>query len=164
MKETNCTILVCSCDDYMDCWPPFFHLLKKYWPDCPYDIVLNTESEVFTIDGLHVVCHQFYNKGENVPYGERLLRHLNAIDTPYIFILMDDFFLRKEVDTAKIQFCIHELERNSDIAVFSFDSVRDEMNIDDGQYSDFLLRPQCGEYKLNFQGGGYGAKTYLQVM
>lgn len=92
MKQNNCTILVCSCDAYSDCWEPFFYLLKKYWPDCPYEIVLNTESEAFTIDGLDIVCYQFYNKGERVPYGDRLLRHLNAIRTPYILILMDDFF------------------------------------------------------------------------
>ena len=164
MKREECTVLVCSCDAYSDCWEPFFTLLKKYWNNCPYDIVLNTESKAFTMDGLNIVCHQYYRAGETVPYGERLLRHLCAIETPYVLIMMDDFFLRKKVDGEKIEFCINELRAHSDIAVFSFESAKDTMNRDDGVYGDFILRPQCGEYKVNFQGGVWNKAALISLI
>lgn len=162
MSHKDCTILVCSCDSYEDCWEPFFELFRKYWPDCPYDIVLNTESKAFRMDGLDIACHQFYKAGESVPYGERLLRHLEEIDTPTIMIMMDDFFIRRNVSTEKIQYCINELKKNPDIAVFSFDSVKDDMNRDDGKYNDFMLRPKNGEYKMNLQGGGMAKGCFCQ--
>lgn len=154
MNSKDCTVLVCSCDSYDDTWAPFFKFFHMYWPDCDYPVVLNTESKCYRSDEMDVICYQFYDNNRQIPYGERLLEYLKKIDTPYILILMDDFFIRKKVDAEKIEFCLNELQKHEDIAVFSFDSVKDEMNIDDGVYEDFLLRPRCGEYKVNFQGGG----------
>lgn len=151
MIDKDCTVLVCSCDSYEDAWEPFFKLFDKYWPDCPYDVILNTESKKYSGSD-KVKCFEFYKKDEKVFYGERLLKHLNMINSDYILILMDDFFFRKTVDQNKIEFCLNELKNHSDIAVFSFDAVRDELNVDDGIYRDFVLRPQYGEYKMNFQG------------
>jgi len=40
-RETGDTcVLIASCDAYSDAWAPFFALMKKYWPDCPYPIYL----------------------------------------------------------------------------------------------------------------------------
>lgn len=164
INRQDCTVLVCSSDKYADCWDPFFTLFKKYWSECPYDIVLNTESKAFEMDGLDIICYQFYTENEKVPYGERLLRHLKTIKTPNVIILMDDFFLRKKVDSEKVIQYAHELSVNTDIAVFSFDSIKDEMNIDDGKYNDFILRPQCGEYKLNFQGGVWRKSSLISLI
>lgn len=146
------TILVCSCDSYSDLWEPFFKLLKKYWKDCPYKIVLNTESKVFQYEGLDIACYSLFPE-KQVPYGERMLAHLNHIETPYVLILMDDFFIRKNVDVERIQQCKHWMMHNSDIAVFSFAYVPDSMNIEDSQYPGFEKRPQYGEYKVNLQCG-----------
>lgn len=163
MKKEDCTVLVCSCDSYEDAWEPFFELFWKYWPDCPYKVVLNTESKKYEGGG-NVECFEFYKKGERVFYGERLLKHLNKIDTAYVLILMDDFFLRKKVDESKIEFCLNELKNHSDIAVFSFDAVRDELNIDDGIYQDFILRPKYGEYKMNFQGAIWNKQVLIKCI
>lgn len=52
MRNTNdCTIVVSTCDAYRDLWPAFFALFKRYWPDCPYKIVLNTETLDFQWPG-----------------------------------------------------------------------------------------------------------------
>jgi hypothetical protein len=55
MKNNNfCTIIVNSCDAYDDTWYPFFKLLKKYWPNCKFPIVLNTETKKFEYEGLDI--------------------------------------------------------------------------------------------------------------
>ncbi len=41
--KSEVTVLINSCDAYSDLWEPFFKLFSIYWPDCPYEIVLNTE-------------------------------------------------------------------------------------------------------------------------
>ena len=39
-------------DSYEDRWYPFFKLLTTYWPQCNYDILLNTETKDFDYPGL----------------------------------------------------------------------------------------------------------------
>ena len=53
------------------------------------------------------------------------------MESPYVLFLMNDFFFRKQVNGTKIKFYIDLLKKNPDIAVFSFDSVADESNIDE---------------------------------
>lgn len=72
MIRNDCTILLCSCDAYSDCWEPFFKLLKKFGDNCPYRIQLNTESAKYDYDGFEIQCLQKYTNGQ-VSYGERML-------------------------------------------------------------------------------------------
>ena len=38
-------ILVPSFDGYRDVWEPFFRCFFKFWPDCPYPVVLGSIRE-----------------------------------------------------------------------------------------------------------------------
>lgn len=163
MEENNCTILLCSCDSYEDTWEPFFKLLKKYWANCPFEILLNTETKSYTYEGLNIRCLQkFINK--NVPYGERMIAHLEEIHTPYTLVLMDDFFIRKPVDEEAIRQVIKWLDNDPRAVVFSFQAIKDELNKPSEKYEGYNLRPIYGEYKFNFQAAvwktGYLLKNW----
>lgn len=157
----ECTILVCSCDDYEDLWIPFFKLLHKYWIDCPCKIILNTESKVFKYDGLDIICFSMY-KNKNVPYGKRMLEHLNKIKTEYVLLLMDDFFIRKEVNEFELIKVIRWMKENTNIACFSFQHYDDKYNKSSKIYEDYELRPVYGEYKLNFQAAIWNKKKLIE--
>lgn len=89
------TILVNSCDKRSDAWVPFFELLHIFWKDCPYEIVLNTESKDFEYDKLNVrVIHT-----GNLSWGKRFKTVLNQIDSEYILYFLEDFFLMSDVST-----------------------------------------------------------------
>ena len=97
MKD-KMTILVASCDKYADLLEPFAELWAKYWPDCPFETVLVTETvpeTAYCFDRV-VAC----GKGGN--WCERLVRALETISTPYIMMLCDDYFLASKVDTPQI--------------------------------------------------------------
>lgn len=64
------TILVNSCDRYKDTWYPYFYLLRKQWPNCPYRIVLNVEKETFNFKGVDV----FHIGGSGQSELEKLLK------------------------------------------------------------------------------------------
>ena len=55
MNDTNwqsrVTLLVNSCDAYADLWQPFFTLLTRYFVPLPDEILLNTETKEFHLDG-----------------------------------------------------------------------------------------------------------------
>ena len=100
------TVLVFSCDKYEDVWDPFFTLLNKYWPDCPYSIILNTESKLFDeskYEHLNVSTFQMYKPNQKIPYGKRVRDHIKRIQTEYIITIMDDFFVRSPVLTSELE-------------------------------------------------------------
>ena len=44
MKNAGCMVLGASCDKYADILVPFSVLWRKFWPDCPFETVLVTET------------------------------------------------------------------------------------------------------------------------
>ena len=90
-----CTVLVCSCDRYADLLPPFITLFRKYWPDCPFPVKLVTETDpgVPGFDGV-VAC------SSGGTWCSRLVQALDAVETPFVLMLCDDYYLEKPVDTA----------------------------------------------------------------
>ena len=146
----DCTVVVSSCDAYEDTWYPFFKILENQWPDCPYPIVLNTESKHFSYKDMDIKTFNFYKPGKKVPWGKRLIKTLKNIDSEYILFMLDDFYLLNAVDQKRIDECIKWMEEDKNIAVFSFWRTR-QPNIKDGKYPHFERRPQNGSYRLNCQ-------------
>ena len=98
MTNTDCTVLVCSCDKYADLLAPFATLWRKYWPDCPFETVLVTETAP---DG-KLCFNRVVACGKGGNWCGRLVVALEAIATPYVIMLCDDYYLSSPVDTAGI--------------------------------------------------------------
>lgn len=93
-----CTVVVCSCDAYSDLAGHFSVLFRKYWPDCPFDTVLVTETRPENASSFSRVMA--FGKGGN--WCDRLVKALDGISTPYVFMLCDDYLLSSPVDTAGV--------------------------------------------------------------
>ncbi len=92
------TIFVNTSDNFDDCWEPFFKLFSLYWPDCPYPIVLNTETKDYRYQSLDIVCSKVsVGDSKRIGWSECLLRALDKIQTPYILYLQEDYFLEAPV-------------------------------------------------------------------
>ena len=114
MTNTDCTVLVCSCDKYADLLAPFATLWRKYWPDCPFETVLVTETapeNSFCFNRV-VAC------GHGKPWCHNLSIALEAIATPYVLMLMDDYLLVSPVDSSLV------LRRLSEAKKFDVASLR----------------------------------------
>ena len=96
-KNPDCTVIVCSCDKYADLLRPFVVLWRKFWPDCPFETVLVTESDP-GIEGFDrvIAC------GGGMNWASRLEKALGEIATPYVVMLCDDYYLSAMVDTPAI--------------------------------------------------------------
>lgn len=160
--KDDLTILLCTCDKYEDIWPLFFHFFEKYWPDCPCEIVLNTESKSFSHEKYNIKSYNLYSSDSIVSYGKRMIDHLDKIKTKYVLILLDDFFIRKPVDAKKLLTILNWLEDDETIACFNFDSLRNKA-VDDGKYPGFLLMPEFGEYKYNLQSAIWNKDTFRKA-
>lgn len=120
MKNYNVTILVNSCDKYEDAWEPFFRLLKIQWPDCPYDIVLSTETKTYECDFLNV---KTINCDKTLSWSSRLKYTLKQIDSEFVLFFLEDFFLLNKVNTDLFSSAISLIENNNDLFLIEFPSV-----------------------------------------
>ena len=105
---SNCTVIVSSCDRYSDLWQPFFNLFKKYWPDCIYPVFLITEEKKADISSVKSL-----SLGLDKDWSTLMLQSLKEVETPYVLLMLEDFFIRKEVDSEKIISLLKSMEKNN---------------------------------------------------
>ena len=164
ITDNRYTVVVSSCDNYNDLWDPFFHILKAEWPELvekQIPIVLNTESKAYEYEDLNLRTMQLYQEGENPPWTERLRRTLAKIDTDYIIMLLDDFFMERRVHSTEIDRHIEWMDANPRISCFCYKETFVSKNIQDGKYEGFERRPLFSQYKFNCQSALWRRKRLL---
>lgn len=96
--HNDLTVLVNTSDGFSDCWTPFFDLMARYWPDCPYPIQLNTETLGYSHPHFAIVATMVAAAStRRRTWSECLADCLARIDTPYVLYLQEDFFLEAPV-------------------------------------------------------------------
>ena len=109
-------ILVLSCDKYADTFIPFHHCMEKYWEGHP-EVIYKTE----TID------NPFYKTIKaNYPiqqWTKGVREVLSQIDDEQILLMMDDCFIRRPVNKARIKYASENLKGN--IANINFEKSWD---------------------------------------
>lgn len=160
--SNKCTLLLSSCDAYSDIWELFFKVLSIEWPDMPFDVVINTETKKFTYGNYDIKCYSIRNK--KIGWGGRLKEILKQIESEFVLIFLEDFFLHDKVDTKKIYQCVEWMEQNKNISVFSFAESQDERNIVSKKYLGFEKRPLFASYKFNCQVALWRRKHLIQYL
>ena len=112
------TIVVNSTDSFEDCWHPFFTLFNVYWPQCPYPIVLNTETKPYSHPALDVSVSQVgidWSGEGRISWGDCVIRCLQSINTEYILYMQEDYFLNSAVDGVVLEEFL-DVMRNHNVA------------------------------------------------
>jgi len=107
------SILVLSCDSYMDALEPFFILKDRYWTGCSYKTYVSTET---------VVPKYGISLRHNYPismWTRRIRESLKEIDTKYVILMDSDFFIRNQVQQERIDYCLSQFDDNT--ITFSFE-------------------------------------------
>ena len=94
----NCAVVVSSFDGFVDLWHPFFTLLFRHWPDCPFPIYLISNTKEYFDPRVTTI-----NIGEDKQWASNLLIALEQISAKYILYMQDDYFLQSKVDTGYLQ-------------------------------------------------------------
>ncbi len=85
-----------SCDAYSDLWLPFFNLFWRYWADCPWPVYLGTNRNSFSD---RRVATLMAGDGE---WSYRLRFCLNRIQSDFVLLLLEDYFLDHSLSTGII--------------------------------------------------------------
>lgn len=111
--DPDVTVVVASTDRYSDCWQAFFRLFGRFWSDCPYSVVLLTETKTFESDHVAIRCHhagaQFAGPQH---WSDCLLSLVREISTPYILYLQEDYFLKGRVNQQVIAEFVRIMSKN----------------------------------------------------
>ena len=91
----DCAVIVASCDAYGDVLEHFAALKLKFWPDCPFETLLVTETAPAPSSAFDrvVAC------GGGTNWAQRLVMALETVSAPYVLMLCDDYLLEAPVDT-----------------------------------------------------------------
>ena len=102
--EPSCAVLVLSCARYADLWRPCTALLRQHWPDCPWAVYIGTDGGEVPLPQIRfLVCEP------DLPWSDCVLAHLRRLDHDYVLLMLEDFFLRDRVDTAKVCAAVRQI-------------------------------------------------------
>lgn len=107
------TVVVDSCDNYEDTWIPCSKSLERNWPDCPYPAVLVTETKK---NPDNTVFKGTINIDDR-DWCLRLNKALLEIETPYVFMFLEDQWPIERVDQESLDELLNYMEENKDIGI-----------------------------------------------
>lgn len=144
-EKINCPILVLSCDQNISVVNIFFKFFEENWYSCPHKIYLGMEKHKVNFNNVTTL----YSCGK---WGYRLLKYLEAINTDYIFLVLEDFILENKVNTECIQKYIEIMKENIDIVNIALAEIYDKRNIGTSE-PHLMRRPKNADYLMNLQAG-----------
>ncbi|MDP3679574.1 MAG: hypothetical protein Q8R22_01920 [Flavobacterium sp.] len=118
--QNKYSILVNTCDNFEDCWIPFFKLFTIYWPDFEGKIYLNTEYKDFSYPGLDIVCTKVcevnkVSRTTRATWSQCLNWAMDAIDTEIVLYMQEDYFLKDNVKNDIVEKYVQMMQNNNDI-------------------------------------------------
>ncbi len=106
-KSDDLTIIVNTCNEYHDVLDIFFYAMEDCWSDCPFPVVVNTESKAYDNQAR---IHNYISPSGSDDWGSRLLSTLQSIESDYVLMLYDDFILDSNVNNHRIQQALRLLQ------------------------------------------------------
>ena len=84
------TTLIGSCDSYSPLWKNFDILYNKYWGLNTHNILVS--ETINKLETPFLKDYQVLTDGTGLKWGERMLKSLDHIKTPYVFFILDDYY------------------------------------------------------------------------
>lgn len=108
---SDISVLFIGFDGYIDVWNHCFELLNKNWPNRPKTYLACSELKP-SYDNVEII-----NAGKNSEWSKKVQVALDQIDTKYVLLMLEDFFVSEPVDNKKIVEAL-ELVRSDDIKFY----------------------------------------------
>ena len=158
LRQTDVTILVSSCDLYEDAWNPFIKLFNIQWPDCPYPMVINSETEDYKGDEENVTA--VFPGNKKLTWSERLKYCLDRIDSKFVLFIIEDYFVQKPVNIDVFYHALELMKANENIGMACLSHGREDTR--NGEYEDdFFFSRLIDEKNLIWCRVNLYRKSYL---
>ena len=160
MSECEYSVLVNGCDKHFDLIPDFFKLFIKYWSSCDAKVILNTESMSYENSSIDLINLHI---PDSRSWSDRLIQSLEHIDTEYVIIMLDDFYIESAVKTDMIKKCIEWMNADRKIACFSFKNTPCGKE-PSKKFKDYAELKVTDSYRFNCQIGIWRVRTLKKLL
>jgi hypothetical protein len=92
----NTVVLMFTCKKFEQCWEPFFKLFEKFWPNCPYELIMGTD--VGNYPGIKTI-----EIGTDLGWTRNCIQILNQINADRLIIFFEDFLPCADFDSERIE-------------------------------------------------------------
>lgn len=147
ISDSDLVVVINSCDAYEDVRKIFFSALEKYWCDCNYPIVVNTEKKQCRLNS-SAIPHICPPSPAGDQWGRRLVSTLRDLNAEFVLVVYDDFILEDYVDNKRVEEAVRFLKNNTKAAVLYLTNIGLKAQEIDG-YNGISLIEDRVEYKLN---------------
>lgn len=160
MAAPSFTLLVNSCDKFEDTWNPCFTLLKAQGAQRldTDGILLVTEKKDYAFEGFDIRATQPNLRiGENPTWSERFIDALEAVRTPLVLYMQDDYFVEKPLDIELINSLAKKMIDDPSIAHIGltrhgshgpFTPTHDPRLVQIGRRAKYRISTQAGLWRL----------------
>lgn len=107
MFRDKMTMFILSCDKFSDLWEGHIQLLEKNWPDRNMRTCIVTDRETER----HFPNVEIIAATNLQEWSDRLKYALTLVDTEYVFVTLDDYFLVERVHNEKIASLIDMMDK-----------------------------------------------------
>ncbi len=149
----NTKIVVMSCDKNKDLFEPFYLCMEKYWKEHP-PIIYSTESVVNPY--YETICLNY----DIDKWTLRVLDTISKLECDYVLLMVDDIFLRENVDN----------DRFNKLFDYFFDNVASinlEKSFDSQDIvltKDILVRSFGGKWKTSVMCNLYDRAKLINIL
>lgn len=178
--DKKITTLIGSCDSYSPLWKNFDILYDRYW-GLETENILVSET-INQLDTPFIQNYKVLTDGTGLKWGERILKSLDHIQTPYVFFILDDYYLTEPItekyindnielmekynankmvfDVITPEYSLKELEKNK---IYQFNMSSEYLNslqpaIWEVNYLKKVLKPEYSPWDFEVAGNGFAAQ------
>lgn len=147
MLKDKLTLLIHSCDKFSDLWQAHIKLLNQNWPDRGIRTILLTDKPRDNkYPGVEII-----GAGDGKEITERIRHVLPLINTEYVLVTLDDYFVTTPIDTARIARLIEIMEREHYDYIRLFD--RPHCPLTPTEDKDIYTYTLDHDYRVNLYSG-----------
>ncbi len=106
-QSNELSILFLSCDKYKDVWKPLFYCVNKYFKQDAYPVYLGSNTLSYNNKNITTLL-----SGPDKDWSTSLLKILDQIKTPYIFLWLDDFFPISAINIVRFSNTLYFMMKN----------------------------------------------------
>ena len=108
MLKDKITCLIFSCEKFSDLWDGNLKMFSENWPERDFETYIVTDKPTDrTFPDVKII-----SAGADLEWSDRLKYALEFVKTDYVFVTLDDYFLIKKVDNARMERFVDLMEKD----------------------------------------------------
>lgn len=161
--ENNISFILLTYDGADFLWNDYFRLIKKYWPDFSHEfsnyyMTSNKKNFIFEED----LVIKNISLDNSVSLSDRIRHALELCNTDFVFISIDDYFLKSVVDVEKFNECLEIIKKDKKIDCIEFENFRSAVK--KHAYNDYLNILKKKMFLFNLQNAIWRKESLLKLL